>query len=151
MMLRRGTAGYYVNGIVARWPRAAFSLRDQATLDRVADGSLLIRNVYLAENGPTFQAASGSTVQGTVDLTAAGIEVGAGVAATAVFTSLPATPGSLDWSLAATSAARTGGTGAFTGALATKAGANVTGTAYRGAADPNGPKWWSGWTNYARN
>lgn len=151
MMLRRGTAGYYVNGIVARWPRAALSLRDQATLDRIADGSLLIRNVYLAENGPTFQAASGSTVQGTVDLTTAQIEVGAGVAASAVFTSLPATPGSLDWSLAASAAARTGGTGAFSGALATKAGTSVTGTAYRGAADPNGPKWWAGWTNYARN
>ena len=151
MMLRRGTAGYYVNGIVARWPRSALSLRDQATLDRIVDGSLLIRNVYLAENGPTFQAASGSTVQGTMDLTAAGIEVSAGVAASAVFTSLPATPGSLDWSLAAASAARTGGTGAFSGALATKAGTSVAGTAYRGAADPNGPKWWAGWTSYARN
>jgi hypothetical protein len=151
MMLRRGTAGYYVNGIVARWPRAAISLRDQTTLDRVADGSLIVRNLYLVENGPTFQAASGSTVQGTVDPGTAAIEVGAGVAASTVFTSLPATPGSLDWSLSATAAARTGGTGAFAGALATKAGSSVTGTTYRGAADPNGPKWWAGWTSYARN
>jgi hypothetical protein len=27
----------------------------------------------------------------------------------------------------------------------------ITPTAYRGAADPNGPKWWQGWTTYARN
>ena len=151
MMLRRGTAGYYVNGIVARWPRAAISLRDQATLDRVADGSLVIRGLYLAENGPTFQAASGSTVQGTVDATANAIQVDAGATAAAIFTSLPSTPGTLDWSLSAQAAARTGGTGAFTGSLSTKAGAAVTGTTYRGAADPNGAKWWSGWTNYARN
>lgn len=151
MMLRRGTAGYYVNGIVARWPRAAISLRDQSTLDRVAEGTLLIRNVYLAENGPAFQGASGSTMQGTVDLAANAIQVDAAATATSIFASMPATPGSLDWSLAASAAARTGGTGAFTGALATKAGASMTGTTYRGAADPNGPKWWDGWTSYARN
>lgn len=152
MMLRRGTAGYYVNGIVARWPRAAISLRDQSTLDRVADGTLMIRNLYLAENGSVFQAASGSTVQGSLNPAAVAIEIaGNGVTASSIFTSLPATPGSLDWSLSAAAAARTGGTGAFTGPLATKGGAFVTGTAFRGAADPTGPKWWAGWTNYARN
>jgi len=152
MMLRRGTAGYYVNGIVARWPRAAISLRDQSTLDRVADGTLLIRNLFLAENGSVFQAASAGTVQGSLDPAAAAIEVAAdGVTTSSIFTSLPAVPGVLDWSLSAGAAARTGGTGAFTGSLAAKAGSFVTGTSYRGAADPTGPKWWSGWTNYARN
>jgi len=152
MMLRRGTAGYYVNGIIARWPRAAVSLRDQATLDRVSDGSLLIRNIFLAENGPAFQAASGTTVQGTVDLAGSSIEVGTGNTAS-IFTGLPATPttSTLDWSLVAGAAARTGGLATFTGALGTKAGTVVTGTAYRGAADPNGAKWWAGWTNYARS
>lgn len=155
MMLRRGTAGVYVNGIVARWPRAAMSLRDQTTLDRINDGSLVLRNLYLAENGPTFQAASGTTVQGTVDVTANNIEVAAsGTTAAPLFTSLPATPGSasnLDWALAASVAPRTGGTGPFSGAIATQAGTWVTGTTYRGAADPAGVKWWAGWTNYARN
>ena len=155
MMLRRGTAGAYVNGIVARWPRAAISLRDQPTIDRANDGSLSLKNLYLAENGPTFQAASGTTVQGTLDLTANNIEVAAAATtAASIFTSLPATPASasnLDWALAAGVAPRTGGTGAFTGALATQAGTFVTGTAYRGAADPAGVKWWAGWTNYARN
>jgi len=155
MMLRRGTAGAYVNGIIARWPRAAISLRDQTTLDRINDGSLLVQNLFLAENGPTFQAASGSTVQGTVDVTANNIEVaGSSTTAASIFTSMPAAPGSassLDWALAAGVAPRTGGTGAFTGALATQAGTFVTGTAFRGAADPAGVKWWAGWTNYARN
>jgi hypothetical protein len=152
MMLRRGTAGYYVNGIVARWPRAAISLRDQTTLDRATDGTLLIRNVFLADNGSVFQAASGSTVQGTVNATTSAIEVAAvGTTAASIFTALPVTPGELDWSLASAAAARTGGTGAFTGALATKGGTVVTGTTFRGAADPTGPKWWAGWTSYARN
>lgn len=155
MMLRRGTAGAYVNGIVARWPRAAISLRDQTTLDRINDGSLLLRNLYLAENGPTFQAASGSTVQGTLDLTANNIEVAPGTTtAGSLFVAMPAAPASaanLDWALAAAVAPRTGGTGAFTGALSTQAGTFVTGTTYRGAADPAGVKWWAGWTNYARN
>ena len=155
MMLRRGTAGTYVNGIVARWPRAAISLRDQPTLDRIADGSLVVRNLYLAENGPTFQAASGTTVQGSVDVTANSIEVtGSGTTASSIFTSLPAAPAgaaNLDWALAANAAPRTGGTGAFSGALAAQAGSFVTGTSYRGAADPAGVKWWAGWTNYARN
>ncbi|MDQ3675056.1 MAG: hypothetical protein M3365_11890 [Gemmatimonadota bacterium] len=155
MMLRRGTAGAYVNGVVARWPRAAISLRDQTTLDRVADGSLVLRNLYLAENGPTFQAASGSTVQGSVDVTANAIEVAAGTTtASSIFASLPAAPAAaanLDWALAAGVAPRTGGTGAFTGALATQGGTYVTGTTYRGAADPAGVKWWAGWTNYARD
>ncbi len=155
MMLRRGTAGAYVNGIVARWPRAAISLRDQTTLDRVNDGSLVLRNLYLAENGPTFQAASGTTVQGTVDVTANSIEVApAGTTSSSIFVSLPAAPtaaANLDWALATGVAPRTGGTGAFTGALATQAGTFVTGTTYRGAADPAGVKWWAGWTYYARN
>ncbi|HEX2722240.1 MAG TPA: hypothetical protein VHM24_04935 [Gemmatimonadaceae bacterium] len=155
MMLRRGTAGYYVNGIVARWPRAAISLRDQTTLDRVTDGSLIIRNVLVAESGAAFQAASGATVQGTVDLTAASIQVAAAaVTTTSLFSGgVPASPtaATLDWTLAAASSAASGGSGPFTGALATKGGTVVTGTAYRGAADPAGPKWWAGWTSYARN
>jgi hypothetical protein len=40
---------------------------------------------------------------------------------------------------------------AFSGAIAAKAGSFVVPTTYRGAADPAGPKWWEGWTYYARN
>jgi hypothetical protein len=44
-----------------------------------------------------------------------------------------------------------GGLATFTGSIATKAGTFVTGTSYLGAAAPGGTKWWTGWTNYARN
>jgi hypothetical protein len=40
---------------------------------------------------------------------------------------------------------------AFTGAIAARAGSFVTATAYRGAVDPNGVKWWENWTSYADN
>jgi hypothetical protein len=153
MMLRRGTAGYYVNGVVARWERAAMSLRDQTTLDRVAAGDLDVRNIFVTQTGPTFQPQTGSTVQGSVDLAANAIEEGT-VTAQSLFTSLATPPtnvGQLDWTPAAGSPIAAVGLNAFTGALATRAGAFITPTPYRGAADPNGAKWWAGWTNYADN
>lgn len=153
MMLRRGTAGYYVNGVVARWPRAAISLRDQSTLDRVAAGDLLIRNLYLTENGATFQPASGSTVQGEVELAANEIRVGEGVTTASLFASFPAgepdNGATFDWTPAAASPIATGGLATFTGAIAEKAGARVAGTTHVGAAAPAGTKWWQGWTTYA--
>jgi hypothetical protein len=154
MILRRGTGGYYVNGIVARWARAAISLRDQSTLDRITGGLLVLKNQLLTENAATFQPQSGATVQGAVDVGANAIEVSAaGSTAATVFTGLPATPtaATLDWTPATGSAARTGGLAAFTGSLATKAGTFITATSYRGAVDPAGPKWWQGWTSYAEN
>ncbi len=150
MMLRRGTGGYYVNGIVARWPGAAIALRNPTTAARIAEGNLVIRNLLLADNANTFEAGTGVTV----DAAASGIE--SGTAATAsLFTAFPAgAPGgasAFDWTPSTGSAARTGGTGAFTGALAARAGTFVTGTSFRGAVDPAGAKWWQGWTSYARN
>jgi hypothetical protein len=154
MMLRRGTGGYYVNGVVARWERAGISLRDQATLDRATAGDLIVNNVHIADVGATFQAASGSTVQGTLDLGTNSIVVGTETTLGQLFASAPVTPtgaAQLDWTPAASAAIATGGLATFTGAVATKGGTFVTGTAYRGAADPAGADWWAGWTNYADN
>jgi hypothetical protein len=64
---------------------------------------------------------------------------------------VPGSAADIDWSLTGNAAARAGGISSFTGALAAKAGGFVLGTAYRGAADPTGAKWWEGWTAYARN
>src|SRR5215207_5651463 len=58
MMLRRGTGGYYVNGIVSRYPRGGVSLRDAATYTRagaaaitdLATADLGIKNVVFTEN-----------------------------------------------------------------------------------------------------
>ena len=159
MVLRRGTAGFYVNGILARWPRAAISLRDADTQQRFTDNLAVVRNIYVAETGSTAgtnaPAFEGGTGRFTLDATANSITVAAGtVTAASLFTALPAAPANadaLDWSLPTASPARTGGTGTFSGALATKAGSFVTGTTFVGASDPSAAKWWQGWTRYAIN
>lgn len=159
LLLRRGTAGSWVNGVVARWPRAAFSLRDTVTQRRFTENTAVLRNILIAEtgttagtNGPMFESGSGRF---TIDATANSLSAaGESVTAASLFTALPATPAdaaALDWSLPTASPARSGGTGTFSGALATQGGAYVTGSTYLGAADPSGAKWWQGWTYYARN
>ena len=149
VVLRRGTAGYYVNGVVTRWPRAALSLRDGASTGaRITDGSLVVRNVLTTDNPALFQAG-----QLTVDANTNNLEVAVS-AAGALFSLLPNDPSTtsqFDWSLSLTSPARTGGLAAFTGALATRAGTVVAATPWRGAANPDGTKWWAGWTIYADN
>jgi hypothetical protein len=165
MVLRRGTAGHYVNGIIARWPRAGISLRDTVTHRKFTDGVAILRNVLVVETGstastnaPLFEGGTAcpttaaTTCRFTIDATANNLTLAAGtVTAASVFAALPAAPASaaaLDWSLPTGSPGRTGGTGAFSGALATKGGTFVTGTSFLGAADPSGTKWWEGWTYY---
>lgn len=155
MMLRRGTGGFYVNGVVGRWSRAAISLRDQPTLDRIGEGNLLLRNLYVIESPVVFQPQTGATVQGSVDLASNEIETNLAGSATAIFSSLPAgepaNAGALDWSPVGGAAIETGGLETFEGELATRAGTFVTPTAWRGAAEPGGVKWWEGWTRFAVN
>jgi hypothetical protein len=159
LLLRRGTAGFWVNGILARWPRAAISFRDPETEQRFTDNVALVRNVLIAETGtaaganaPMFESGAGRfTTSATTNVLTA---VASAVTSASLFTALPAIPANaaaLDWALSTASAARTGGSGAFSGALATKAGSFVAGTTFVGAADPSSAKWWLGWTNYARN
>lgn len=162
IVLRRGTAGYYVNGIVARWPRAAVSVRDVETFERagsaaipdLATADLAVRNLLFVQNGADFQTGQ----QPPFDLTGNSLRSAAASQTTAaLFTAFPSTTSSsttaasFDWTPAAGSMAATGGLTTFTGKLATKAGTVVAGTAYIGAADPAGAKWWAGWTVYAKN
>jgi len=156
MMLRRGTGGFYVNGIVARFPSAAISFRDTTTFLRLTEGVFSLQNILLAENGNVFdpQVVGSSTRQYTVDTTTNNIRTTAGTASalfTSVAATLPVNGATFDWAPPAGSPAATGGLATFTGALQSRAGAFVTGTAFRGAADPAGPKWWAGWTTYAVN
>jgi hypothetical protein len=51
MMLRRGTGGLYVNGVVASYSKAAISLRGQETFNQVGRGNLGIRNVAVVADG----------------------------------------------------------------------------------------------------
>lgn len=153
MLLRRGTGGYYVNGLIARWPTAAISLRDEATTGaRITEGNLAVRNILAADNGTLQQGGDGRF---QIDAEANDIEQVA-VAAASLFQTLPAAPtapGDFDWRPAEGSAALEGGLATFDGDIATKAGTFITGTAFRGAAPRTGDNsaWWTGWTNYASN
>jgi len=163
LMLRRGTGGYYVNGVVARWTSDGVSLRDQATYDRAgatptpsATADLQLKNIFFAEtNGKLFQAPSATQFE--LDSTANSLKLGTATAASLFIAipavgSVPADISAFDFTPAAGSPIATGGLNAFTGAIATKAGTFVTPTAYQGAVAPGGGnKWWAGWTSYVRN
>jgi hypothetical protein len=160
MMLRRGTGGYYVNGVVASWPRAAISFRDTTTFIRQTEGNFEVKNILMASNGAVFDpqlftaGVISSTRQYTTDTTANALFTTTGTTAslfTTFPTGLPTNGASFDWAPPAGSPAASGGLATFTGSLLTRAGTAVTGTAYRGAADPAGTKWWQGWTSYLVN
>lgn len=166
MVLRRGTGGHYLNGVVARWPRQAISLRDSTSNNRFVADSLTIRNLYFAENGSQnggqlFDVASGTLfgTQAAFEARNSAIQVAAGsVTAASLFTALPEVTGlttaaQFDWTPSANSPIATGGLATFANdpRIAARVGSFITPTTYRGAAAPGGPKWWEGWTNYARN
>ena len=165
MVLRRGTGGYYINGVVARYARQAISLRDSTSNNRFIVDSLITRNLYFAENGVqnggvVFDPAGTNFGQESA-FTArnSNITVGAStVTAASLFTALPAGTtavpqvGDFDWTPTATSPIATGGLNTFTNdpRIAARAGTVIVPTPYRGAAAPGGTKWWLNWTNYAR-
>ena len=163
MMLRRGVGGLYVNGVVARYQRAAISMRGDQTNQRFLDGLLDIRNVYFTQNNPIFQTGSapgsGEGAQYSLDLAAHSLEAGTASVAS-LFQAFPTnttgttTASSFDWRPAPGSPIATGGLNSFAGLstqLQQAAQGFVTPTTYRGAANPNGPAWWAGWTVYAQN
>jgi hypothetical protein len=163
MMLRRGAGGYYVNGVVARFPRFGVSLRDaetyvragSAAIPNLATADLAVRNVLFSEVPVVFEPA-GSSVQNSFDLAGNGL-INSATAAASLLTALPAAGGipsgvsAFDWTPAAGSAIASGGLTTFPGKLLTAAGSFVVPTSYLGAADPAGAKWWAGWTVYNRN
>ncbi|HSL70879.1 MAG TPA: hypothetical protein VK864_11600 [Longimicrobiales bacterium] len=149
MVLRRGTGGFYVNGVLARWARAAISVRDASTQTRITDGDMTLNNILISEAPAIYQAGQ----QVGVDAGANDLILSASTAAS-LFTSMPAAPASvtqLDWMPPANAAPRNGGLATFTGKLQAAAAGAIPATAFRGAVDPNGPKWWQGWTAYAAN
>ncbi|MGQ0767134.1 MAG: hypothetical protein ACT4OZ_15915 [Gemmatimonadota bacterium] len=165
VMLRRGTGGFYVNGVVARWPRAAVSVRDAETYVRggstatqdLVTSDLAVKNLLFLDS-PTIFQSGGSSTQNSLDLAGNALTNSTGaVTVQQLFTAFPATvsdattASAFDWTPVAGSAATSGGLSTFTGKLSTASGSVVTGTAYRGAANPAGPRWWQTWTAYARN
>jgi hypothetical protein len=162
MMLRRGVGGLYVNGVVARYNRAAVSIRGQETKNRLDAGLLALNSIYFTDNADIFQ--DGDPMNPTLpsrqfelDLAPNNLEVGTEATAD-LFAALPtntssATADDFDWRPATGSPIATGGLTDFSGlptALQDQANGFITPTAYRGAADPAGTAWWAGWTYYAR-
>ena len=157
-VMRRGTAGTLVNGVIGRWPGFGISLRDAPSDALRGLDSLMVRNVLLVDNGSNFEPV-GTNFGANLNNVAYNITTATGVSA--LFTALPApvaptTVASLDWTPSAGSALATGGMASFTGTpIAGRVtgyfGGTLGGTAYRGAADPAGAKWWQGWTAYARH
>jgi hypothetical protein len=166
ILLRRGAGGYYVNGILARWPRAGISIRDASTYGRaggtatpdISTTDLAVRNVVLIETPTMFQTGAN---QNSFDATANAI-VSNSAGASEAFTAFPATTNettteaAFDWTPVGGSSPSSGGLDSFSGKLAARAttplasGHVLTGTSYRGAAQPGGSKWWQGWTRYAQ-
>jgi hypothetical protein len=169
MMLRRGTGGLYVNGVVTRLSREAISLRGAQTMARHDEGNLRIRNLYISQTAGAFQAENLTHTnldnrQYVLSLTDHALEAGT-VGAVDLFTTFPAstlsaTGASFDWRPATGSPIATGGLADFNELpeqlrAATQGNGQpnsaIMPTPYRGAAAPDGPAWWQGWTSYARN
>jgi len=150
-VIRRGTGGYFTNGIIARWARQGITVRDAFTNTQLAtNDSLNIVNLLLAENGANYDADGGPNF-GQQGVFAADNHVEAAGSAASLFNSLAAP--TFDWT-PATGSPAAGITGAIVipaGYAASYFGGTLTPGAYYGAADPAGPKWWQGWTSYAQN
>jgi len=170
MMLRRGTGGLYVNGVITRLSREAISFRGAQTMERHNEGNLRMTHLYVSQTAGVFQpenltAPNLDNRQFVLDLATHGIENGT-VAAPDLFSAFPtstlnATGASFDWTPRAGSPIATGGMASFDNLPAQLRAATqdngrpnsaIVPTAYRGAANPDGSdKWWEGWTSYARN
>ncbi len=161
MMLRRGVGGLYVNGVVARYTRAAVSFRGEQTKQRYDDGLLRIRNIYFTENAAIFQPGTGTgeAAQFALELEPNGLEAGT-VPVADLFTAFPTVTGptttaaDFDWRPRAGSPIAGGGLASFSqlpDLLRQAAEGAIQPTTYRGAVAPDGPQWWAGWTTYAQN
>lgn len=169
-VLRRGTGGTYLNGIFARWPKRAFTIRDSTSNNRLQADSLVLTNIYSIENAATYDSVTVGGTQtafgtqtalaargSTITIAAAGTSL-AGTVLSASFPAAGAVPtvATLNWQPLAGAPVNTLGlntfAGAFGGKIAARAGTFITPTAYVGAVDPAAStRWYEGWTVYYRN
>ncbi len=160
-VVRRGSGGNFVNGIIGRWPGVGISIRDPESKALLNVDSLYFRNVILAENGSNFEAV-GANFGSLVKDNAAAWKVTEATLAALFTGALPTgatavTTANINIGLAATSPAATGGLSSFAGTpLSARTqnffGAAMPATAYQGALDPAGAtSWIAGWTNFQRN
>jgi hypothetical protein len=149
-VLRRGTAGYWANGILARWKGVAVNVRDAWTDTLLSQrDSLNVVAVLLAENEANYDTTSnfGQAAKFASD----GHKVFATTTTVDTLVGLALTAPSLDWTPKTGSPANTGGATVPAARVAGYFGGTWANTAYLGAADPAGTKWWQGWTAYNIN
>ena len=149
MVLRRGTGGYLTNGIVARWQSQGLSVRDAET-DALLDGRLA-QPVQHPARRERRELRRGWRQQLRRRGGFRGVQPRAGCRHGGLPVHQPRlrrrSTGRRRRALPRT-------TGAGTVVIPTEYTGNYFGgtlanTTYFGAADPAGPKWWEGWTNYA--
>jgi hypothetical protein len=161
-VVRRGSGGSFVNGLIARWPGTGFSIRDTESGNLMNVDSLIVRGLLLVENGSNYEAPANGRFGDRLQTNATAWKIATGTLA-AVFpgalptrTTDPVTVASLNLKPAASSPAATAGLNAFTGtAIANRVagylGGTVTATSYVGAADPAATtNWYEGWTAWLR-
>jgi hypothetical protein len=146
LVLRRGTAGAFYNGIVARHKGTGLNIRDAFTDRNRQAGRLDIRSLAFVENGANFDPESGSNFGKKSNFPAHGlIEVDG--PASSLFVSLdPANP---DFTPTPGSPVTTGGSEVPAERVQGYFGGTWQNTTYLGAASPDGPRWWQGWTSFA--
>ena len=148
IVVRRGSGATLINGVVARWPQYGLSLRNAESNNlRIAD-SVTVRNLVLSDNGASFEPA-GTNFGQFLNVSSNNITQVSGTAS--LFASI--NPATLDWTPSASSVLRTSGLTSLIGTAAAARvigffGGSMLGSAYSGAADPAGLKWWTGWTTY---
>lgn len=160
-VIRRGSGGTFVNGIVARWPGVGFSVRDEASGALMDVDSLLFRNIILAENGSNFEAPAPGRFGDRLRTNAAAWNISEARLADVFVGRLPTgsteiTDANLGVQPRPGSPAATGGLTSFAGTpIAARVenffGGPMPATPYVGAVSPDGPPWYRGWTRWYRN
>ncbi|HEX5725800.1 MAG TPA: hypothetical protein VFX98_10075 [Longimicrobiaceae bacterium] len=146
MVLRRGTAGGFYNGVVVRWKGTGLNVRDAFTNRNRIAGRLEVKCMVFGDNGKNYDDET-STSFGKKSFFAADGHREADGAAAGLFASLD--PTSPDFTPAAGSLLATGGCNVPNARLTGYLYGWAT-TTYVGATNPNGVnQWWLGWTSYA--
>ena len=148
---RRGTGGFFANGIMARWKGIAINIRDAWTDSLLANyDSLNIVNVLLTQNGFNYDTTGAGFGQAPSFASDNHLVFAASVAADTLL-GVSLNPTGLDWTPKLASPAATGATTVPAAKVGAFFGGTWVNTTFLGAADPSGAKWWQGWTNYAIN
>ena len=148
---RRGTGGFFTNGVLARWKGIAVNIRDPWTDTLLVNyDSLNIQNILLTQNGFNYDTTGAGFGQAPAFSSDNHLTFAATVAADTLL-GISLNPAGLDWTPKGTAPAVSGGAVTPAGKVSGFFGGSWVNTTYLGAADPAGAKWWQGWTNYAIN